>query len=221
MPGTELPAPNTPTALTDRPTVTQVPLVLWSSLGRTLSRVSAALASFHEPNLRIPNDWCFEAAGATIHAQLPVLGGVLDPGQLSLLGWALAQWEEGATQQLLGRLKKQVCHGDANEMNVLVDPSCEAVVGLIDFGDACETYGVAELAIALAYCLMLEIKIGLGGGAGGGDDDTAAAAAAAGDECITSAFESGRRLVDGYVDAQARTLDADERAALAPLVTIR
>jgi cbb3-type cytochrome oxidase cytochrome c subunit len=63
------------------------------------------------------------------HFQLAVSGEGLRLGTYSSsiivvfrsgLEWALGCWEAPATAALLTRLGRQVCHGDANEMNVLV-----------------------------------------------------------------------------------------------------
>lgn len=56
------------------------------------------------------------------------------------------------------RLRKQVIYGDANEHNILLEPdrkSAGRVIGLIDFGDATESFLAAEPALALTYALML------------------------------------------------------------------
>ena len=37
-----------------------------------------------------------------------------------LLDWALSSWEAPDSADLLSRLDRQVCHGDTNEMNIIV-----------------------------------------------------------------------------------------------------
>ncbi len=44
------------------------------------------------------------------------------PLDSSLLSWALEQWEDPATSRLVTSLRRQACHGDANEMNIMVRP---------------------------------------------------------------------------------------------------
>ena len=60
----------------------------------------------------------------------------------------------GFTEQVenLGRLRRSVIHGDANDYNVLVEGN--EVVGLIDFGDIVYSYTVGDLAIAVAYVVL-------------------------------------------------------------------
>lgn len=38
----------------------------------------------------------------------------------TLLEWAMQEWEEPSAGHLLASLRRQACHGDANEMNILV-----------------------------------------------------------------------------------------------------
>jgi len=52
----------------------------------------------------------------------------------------------------LHELPKQIIHGDANPMNVLVQE--DSISGLIDFGDMSYNYRIFDIAIALAYLLM-------------------------------------------------------------------
>ena len=49
-------------------------------------------------------------------------------------------------------MPQQLIYADANEWNILVN--AEKVTGIIDFGDMCKSWRVADLAIALAYTLM-------------------------------------------------------------------
>ena len=55
----------------------------------------------------------------------------------------------------LKSLKHSTIHGDCNEQNILVDPSTGRVCGIVDFGDCLRTCRVFELAILLAYCMLL------------------------------------------------------------------
>lgn len=59
-------------------------------------------------------------------------------------------------QPVLSSLRKGVNYNDANDYNVLVQGTGEAVTvpGVIDFGDAVYTNTVNELAVALAYVMM-------------------------------------------------------------------
>jgi Ser/Thr protein kinase RdoA (MazF antagonist) len=52
---------------------------------------------------------------------------------------------------MLGKLRCQVIHGDANPGNVLTDPRSHRVTGFIDFGDMVRAPLVFDVAIAAAY----------------------------------------------------------------------
>ncbi len=56
-------------------------------------------------------------------------------------------------------LRAQIIHGDLNETNILVNGN--SVSGLIDFGDICFSPLINEVAISLAYIIMLNPKNGL------------------------------------------------------------
>lgn len=47
------------------------------------------------------------------------------------------------------------CCSDANEANLLVDDARRSVVGIIDWQDCCWGWRVAEVAVAMAYILLL------------------------------------------------------------------
>jgi Ser/Thr protein kinase RdoA (MazF antagonist) len=59
----------------------------------------------------------------------------------------------------LSKLRKSVCHNDANDYNVLVneDPDNPKIIGIIDFGDLIFTNTINELTIAIAYAAMFKI----------------------------------------------------------------
>ena len=102
-----------------------------------------------------------------------------------VLLWALEQhdrWVAPAAPQL----RMSYIHGDGNEDNIIVDPASSAVTvggfcsthlqaavtcsrvadvdsglnfaqGLIDWGDSCKSYVVAEVAIALVCAMSLQL----------------------------------------------------------------
>jgi Ser/Thr protein kinase RdoA (MazF antagonist) len=51
----------------------------------------------------------------------------------------------------LADLPQQTTQNDANDHNIVVDASGNAVAGIIDFGDMVHTARVNELAICIAY----------------------------------------------------------------------
>src|SRR5262249_2500992 len=66
----------------------------------------------------------------------------------------LTQAIEARTGPLLGRLRRSVIHGDANDHNVIVSGS--TVSGFIDYGDIVHSLTVADPAIAIAYAALDE-----------------------------------------------------------------
>jgi Ser/Thr protein kinase RdoA (MazF antagonist) len=52
-------------------------------------------------------------------------------------------------------LPRCVVHGDFNASNVVCTPGTDTVAGCIDVGDAVYTFRVCDVAIALAYAMLL------------------------------------------------------------------
>jgi 4-aminobutyrate aminotransferase-like enzyme/Ser/Thr protein kinase RdoA (MazF antagonist) len=133
------------------------------ALGRMLGEMDRALADFTHPGAVREFPWDLARAG---HAR-EALDRVPDPARRALAERALARFEAEVVPAL-GRLRRQVIHGDANDHNVIVgDPRVlpRPVSGLLDFGDMHHGLLVAEPAIAAAYALL-------------GDEDPLGAAAA-------------------------------------------
>lgn len=76
---------------------------------------------------------------------------IKSPETRRLIHYYMVQYKDRVLPNL-HKLPKQIIHGDANPMNVLVQNN--AVSGFIDFGDMSYNYRIFDLAIALAYLLM-------------------------------------------------------------------
>ncbi len=81
---------------------------------------------------------------------------IADPERRALVEKFLALYDAEVVP-VMGRLRRSVIYGDANDYNVLVGepwqvPRC--AVGVIDFGDMHETFTVSEVAIAAAYAIL-------------------------------------------------------------------
>lgn len=121
------------------------------------------------------------------------LSAITDPARRALVANAIALYEREVLPRA-ARLRRGVIHGDANDYNVLVEWPAGAAqprVGVVDFGDMHAGWIAAEPAVAAAYALL---------------DKPAPLAAAA-------------SVVAGFQRALA--LNADEIAALFPLVVMR
>lgn len=133
--------------------VSSRPDALMEDLGRTLGRMSRALADFDHPAIHRDFYWDLARGFETVGDFAPFIE---DP---ALRGFVLrtAGYVQARDGARLARLRRTAVHGDANDYNVLVvaDASGELrVSGLIDFGDMVHSYTVAEPAIAIAYALL-------------------------------------------------------------------
>ncbi|MCB1608815.1 MAG: aminotransferase class III-fold pyridoxal phosphate-dependent enzyme [Xanthomonadales bacterium] len=121
---------------------------LLADVGRTVGRVSRALADFDHPALHRAFDWDLASAPALIESALPALA---DEELHELLTRILSQYRE-QTRPLLERLPLAVIHNDANDYNLIVRD--QQVLGLIDFGDMLYSQRVNEVAVAMAYATL-------------------------------------------------------------------
>ena len=156
------------------------PPALLRDLGRKLGKLDRALAGFDPPAVHRDFHWDLANGNRILDEYSKLVG---DPALRELVGKHRVKFDT--------ELRRSVIHGDANDYNVLVDPECIEVVGLIDFGDMVYSYTVGNLAVALAYVVLDK-----------GDPRAAA-----------------REVVEGYTSEFALT--QDELAALWPLVLMR
>ncbi|HEY2121322.1 MAG TPA: aminotransferase class III-fold pyridoxal phosphate-dependent enzyme [Candidatus Acidoferrum sp.] len=125
---------------------------LLESLGRFLAEIDLALQDFVHTAAKRELKW---DVTRSLWAR-DFLSCVKDAGRRKMVEGFLQLFEEEVVPRL-GRLRRGVIYGDANDHNVLVSapwPQPRKVVGLIDFGDMHETITVAEPAIAAAYALL-------------------------------------------------------------------
>jgi 4-aminobutyrate aminotransferase-like enzyme/Ser/Thr protein kinase RdoA (MazF antagonist) len=130
---------------------------LFRSLGRELGRMDRALQGFIHPGALRVLDWDIRRVGEARER----LHHVADVSDRAMLERFLARFEADVAP-CLPALRAQVIHNDANDWNVLVDPSVpDRIAGLIDFGDALHTVLIAEVAVACAYAILdLEDPVG-------------------------------------------------------------
>lgn len=85
---------------------------------------------------------------------------IKDQDKLDLVEEVIEEYKYAVVPRL-GELEKGVIHGDVNEMNVIVKPkpgssnSDYCIKGIIDFGDAQYSYYVFELAVTMAYTMLI------------------------------------------------------------------
>lgn len=125
---------------------------LFRHIGALLGRVDKALSSFSTPALErrdTPGLWDLRSAARIIVEMLPRHTNSVQRQQLE---WVVQRHAE-VVAPVADDLPRGWCHADGNEDNILV--AGEDVVGLIDWGDCCHTYRVAEAAIAMCYAMLL------------------------------------------------------------------
>ncbi|MDH3732589.1 MAG: aminotransferase class III-fold pyridoxal phosphate-dependent enzyme, partial [Gemmatimonadota bacterium] len=123
---------------------------LETELGRLVASVDDALSSLEDPP---PRGIVWDPRGAVglIRAHLDAVG---DTADRELVGRVLDSAERDVAP-IAERLPIRLIHNDAHGDNVRVDPGsfdCPArITGLVDCGDAVETWAIAGLATACAY----------------------------------------------------------------------
>ncbi len=125
---------------------------LLGSLGRLLGEMDRALLEFAHPAARRELKW---DSTRSLWAR-EYLSYVKDAQRRGLIEKFLNLFEQEVTPRL-GRLRRSIIYGDANDYNVLVGeawPQPRLARSVIDFGDLHETVTVAEPAIAAAYALL-------------------------------------------------------------------
>ncbi|UOQ89124.1 aminotransferase [Agromyces endophyticus] len=121
------------------------------SVGDLVADVSVALAGFSHPGLDRVIQWDLRRAGDVI---FELLGFVGDQSHRSAIEDATVR-SLRAIKPVANKLPVQPVHGDLTDDNLVVDRE-GMVGGIIDFGDAVESWRVAELVIACSFVLHHE-----------------------------------------------------------------
>ncbi len=129
---------------------------LLADLGRSVARLDTALADFDHPAAHREFVWDLARARRAISDRRALvrdeeLGRAIDGVCAAFDRW---------TAPHLGSLRRGVIHNDLNDHNVLVggvrgpDGTDQRVTGIVDFGDMVASYGVGDLATAIAYSVL-------------------------------------------------------------------
>jgi len=127
---------------------------LLRSLGRLLGTIDSGLQSFSHPAAQRELKWDLSAAG-WIKKHVNVIA---DSKRRAFVEKFLTLYDSQIVPAL-GRFRRSVIYGDANDYNVLVSdpwPLPRKAVSIIDFGDIHHGITVSELAIAAAYATLGE-----------------------------------------------------------------
>lgn len=121
---------------------------LSSELGRQLGRLSLVLRGFDDSALHRPMLWDLAQIG-----WLPALIDRLPEGARAKQVRTAAEGLARELTPLLPALRRQVIHNDYSPDNVLVTAHHDRVAGILDFGDACYSTAVNDVAVAATYHL--------------------------------------------------------------------
>ncbi|MBN1939647.1 MAG: aminotransferase class III-fold pyridoxal phosphate-dependent enzyme [Candidatus Aminicenantes bacterium] len=168
---------------------------LLTDLGRLIGRLSNRLASFDHPAARRDFYWDLRNGGRVVREY----GSLIADPDRSDLAHVLLERATAVLEPMWDRLPRSVVYNDANDYNVIVEPSAPGadgfaprrIAGLIDFGDMVRSTTLAEPAVACAYAML-------------GKDNPLAAA---------------RAVVAGY--HSVHPLDESDCEALFPLIVLR
>jgi 4-aminobutyrate aminotransferase-like enzyme/Ser/Thr protein kinase RdoA (MazF antagonist) len=125
---------------------------LLRSLGRLLGTIDSGLQNFSHPAAQRELKWDLSAAG-WIKGHV---NEIADSSRRSLVEKFLTLYDS-EIGPALGRFRRSVIYGDANDHNVLVRdpwPLPRKAVSIIDFGDIHYGITVSEVAIAAAYAAL-------------------------------------------------------------------
>jgi 4-aminobutyrate aminotransferase-like enzyme/Ser/Thr protein kinase RdoA (MazF antagonist) len=125
--------------------------LLWG-LGRLLGTIDSGLQNFSHPAAQRELKWDLSAAG-WIKGHL---NGIADTSRRLLVEKFLTLYDSEIVPAL-GRCRRGIIYGDANDYNVLVSdpwPLPRKAMSVIDFGDMHYGITVAEVAIAAAYAVL-------------------------------------------------------------------
>lgn len=123
---------------------------LMQNLGKCLGQLDRSLAAFDHPSLHRDFHWDLANALRIVEEAEALIA---DDETRRLV----AKLKAGFVREvvpILPKLRRGVIHNDANDYNVIVDPTTQHVTGLIDFGDLVHSFVVADLAIAIAYAIL-------------------------------------------------------------------
>jgi len=121
---------------------------IYAALGSLMGRVDRALATFEHAATHRVHLWDVRQF-ATVHGEFASC--VDDAATRRAMDVALALFHTDVLARDAA-LRRSVVQNDANDRNVVVRAS--GMLALLDFGDMCHTWTVAEPAVALAYIVI-------------------------------------------------------------------
>ncbi len=163
------------------------------NIGVFIGNISSILQNFYHEGFHSykNNEWNLMNAASIISASIENVKDDIIKKNIYLIRIIMNKLNE--QEEKHQHLPCQVCHSDANENNIIYD-SDRDIFGVIDFGDSCWTYRVAEIVIAMTHIIYLCFK------------ETS---------CIENAIRAGNIVLNGY---QSIILLSDEEVECIPLL---
>ena len=118
------------------------------NLGRLLGTIDQSLIEFKHEGARRDLYWNIINAENLINKYKNLIH---EKHHRQIIETILKDWIE-IVVPLFPSLRKSIIHNDANDYNIIVVD--EENMGLIDFGDMCETFLISEISIACAYAML-------------------------------------------------------------------
>jgi len=128
----------------------------YEDFGRRVGEICAILADFDHSAAHREFYWDLASARSMVAAHR----AAIEDKELAAVVDRFTSVFDEQVAPTLESLPRGVVHGDINDHNVLVEPRGAStldgwrVSGIVDFGDMVHSYRVADLAIAMAYCML-------------------------------------------------------------------
>jgi len=121
---------------------------LFFNLGKILGQIDKSLIGFKHESIKRNLYWNMINAENIINTYKNL---ILEKNHREIIENILQDWIQFVLP-FFSLLRISVIHNDANDYNIIVIN--EENIGLIDFGDMCETFLICEPAIACAYIML-------------------------------------------------------------------
>ncbi|CAF1086752.1 unnamed protein product [Rotaria sordida] len=118
------------------------------NLGKFLGQIDKSLMEFKDETAKRDIYWNIINAEYIINKYKHL---IVENNRRQIIENILKDWIE-IVVPLFSLLRKSIIHNDANDYNIIIID--EDNIGLIDFGDMCETFLISEVAIACAYIML-------------------------------------------------------------------
>jgi Ser/Thr protein kinase RdoA (MazF antagonist) len=123
--------------------------------GKAVGKMSAALKNFDHPGLHRIQFW--DGQYFSVHVR-PFVSLLEDSNLRGIIEGVIHTFEESVLP-VSSQFQLSAVMSDCNDANIIVSDDGSDIVGFIDFGDATYSWGILELANALAYGLCTSVGL--------------------------------------------------------------